>query len=265
MKKYWKTISNEFQKQLGFRFFILSYVVGNFFDLLTQIVIWSAAFKFAPEINGYDYQTMLTYAVFGWIFRYLTGNYDYERIIQKDIHLGRLSNFIIKPISYIRYVMANAIGRNLFAFMVITAMSFIWILIFGKSLTFTDNILVIPMLLAYFILAYLIKFYLSVLTGYVGFWTTEVTGVSYTVNVVIKFLSGAYFPIDLLGRQVAATFYFFPFIYTFFIPAQIFIGRIDIAQSLKGIAIMLVWLIIIHTIVKIVWIKGLKKYESVGI
>lgn len=265
MKKYWKTISNEFQRQLDFRFFILSYVVGNFFELLTQIIIWSVAFKFTPLINGYDYQTMLTYAVFGWIFRYLTTNYDYERNIQKDIHLGRLSNFMIKPIDYIKYIMASAIGRNSVAFMVIIAISLVWIIVFRHELVFQNSIMIIPILLVYFVLAYLTKFYLSILTGYVAFWKTEVAGVSYAVNIIVRFLSGAYFPIDLLGRQVAATFYFFPFVYTFFVPAQIFVGRINIAQSLKGIAIMLAWILILHLIVKLVWLKGLKKYESAGI
>jgi ABC-2 type transport system permease protein len=265
MKKYWKTISNEFQRQLNLRFFILSFVVGNFFDLLAQIVIWSAAFKFISEVNGYDYRTMLTYVIFGWIFRYLTTNYEYDRIIQKDIHLGRLSNFMVKPINYIRYIMANAIGRNIFAFMVVIVMSLIWIIFFGHVFVFQNSAIIIPILLAYFVLAYLIKFYLSILAGFIGFWTVEVTGISYSINIIIKFLSGAYFPIDLLGSQITSIFYFFPFVYTFFIPAQIFVGKIGIAESFNGIAVMLIWILALHAIVKIIWTKGLKKYESAGI
>jgi ABC-type uncharacterized transport system permease subunit len=140
-----------------------------------------------------------------------------------------------------------------------------WLLVFRNDLIFQNNIIIILILLIYFILAYLIKFYFSVLVGYIGFWTTEVNGASYSLNIIIKFLSGAYFPIDLLGSQITSIFYFFPFVYTFFVPAQIFVGRIDVFQSLKGILIMFIWLLILQAIVKFVWIKGLKKYESAEI
>ena len=265
MKKYWKTISNEFQKQLNFRFFILAYVIGNFFDLLAQIVVWSAAFRDVSEVNGYDYQTMLSYVVFGWIFRYLTTNYEYESIIQKDIHLGRLSNFIIKPISYVKYVMANAIGRNFFAFGVIIVTSAVYVIIFGKNLIFSSSLWVGPILFIYFIMAYLTKFYISIIIGYIGFWTKEISGMSYSANTLVKFFSGAYFPLDLLPGSILYVFYGFPFIYIFFMPTQIFIGRIDFAQSFRGILVMGVWLLVLHFAVKILWKLGLNKYESAGI
>jgi ABC-2 type transport system permease protein len=265
MKKYWRTILNEFQEQLNYRFFILAYVVGNYFDLLGQVVIWSAAFKATDIINGYDYPTMISYAVFGWIFRYLSANYDYERNIQKDIHSGRLSNFIIKPINYIKFTIFNAIGRNIFAFLVTIVTASVWIIIFRHELVFTRNISLFFILLVYFVLAYLIKFYLSVIVGFISFWVTEINGTSYSVNTLIKFLAGAYFPLDLLPAPMLSVLYTFPFIYTFFVPAQIFIGRLDIVQSLRGILIMFIWIIVLNLIIKILWKLGLKKYESAGI
>lgn len=266
MKKYWIVIKNEFLKQiLIYRYFIISYAGGNFIELFSQIVVWTAIFKTSDIINGYNYNEMLSYFIVGWIFRLLTTNYEYEIVIAKDIKLGRLSNFIVKPVDYVKYMFSYSIGRAGVAFFVVIFQALVWIAIFHQKLLVEINFSTFIILCLFFIFSYVLKFLLSVFIGIIGFWTTEVYGISKSINVLIKILSGAYFPLDAIGGIFSAIALSFPFAYTFYYPTQIFLGRIGNLEALMALGIMLVWIFILWLCIKVLWKIGLKKYESVGI
>lgn len=265
-KKYWIVIKNEFLKEfLVYRYFIFAYAGGNFFELFSQIIVWAAIFKNVEIVSGYNYSEMISYIIIGWIFRFLTTNYEYEIEISKDIKLGRLSNFIVKPIDYLKYILANSIGRLSVAFAVVIVQALVWILIFHKDLFINVNPYTIIILGCFFVFSYIIKFLVSSLLGFVGFWTSEVYGLSKAAKVLIKILSGAYFPLDAIGGFFSAIALSFPFAYTLYYPTQIFLGRISNIDSLKALGIMFVWTFVLWFCVKALWKKGLKKYESVGI
>jgi ABC-2 type transport system permease protein len=265
MRKYWIVAKNEFLKHfLVYRYFIISYAGGNFIELFSQIVVWTAIFKNVSTVSGYDYRGMISYVVVGWIFRLLTTNYEYELMISKDIKLGRLSNFIVKPVDYLRYIFADSIGRLSLAFVVVIVQAIIGILIFHESLFINISLFSFIILIGFFICSYIIKFLLASLIGFISFWTTEVYGLSRGINVLMRILSGAYFPLDAIGEVFSAVALSFPFAYTLFYPTQIFLGRISALESLKALGIMLIWIVILWFCVRVLWKAGLKKYESAG-
>ncbi len=266
MKKYWIVAKNEFLKEFFvYKYFIVSYAGGNFFELFAQIIIWSAIFKNVEVVSGYNYNEMISYVVIGWIFRFLTTNYEYEILIAKDIKLGRLSNFIVKPIDYLKYIFADSIGRLAIAFVVVIFQALIWIAIFHDNLLTKINFLTFSILCLMFILSYIIKFLVSMLIGFIGFWTTEVYGLSSAAKVFIKILSGGYFPLDAVSGIFSSVALSLPFAYTLYYPTQIFLGRIGIQKSFEALGIMTIWTFVLWFCVKVLWKIGLKKYESAGI
>ena len=109
------------------------------------------------------------------------------------------------------------------------------------------------------------KFLLSILIGFISFWTTDNSGIFYSINTLSKFLSGAYFPINILPAAFLNFSLALPFIYTFYLPAQLYLGKISILQGLRGLGLEIVWVAILYCAIKVVWKMGLKKYERVGI
>jgi len=266
MKKYLVVIKNEFIKEfLVYRYFIISYAGGNFLELASQIIVWTAIFKNVDIVSGYHYSEMLSYIIIGWIFRFLTTNYEYEIIIAKDIKLGRLSNFIVKPIDYLKYIFAHSLGRLIVAFFVVVFQALIWIIFFHDKLSININVTTFIILCFMFVLSYIIKFFIATLIGFIGFWTTEVYGLSNAINIFIKILSGAYFPLNAISGAFSSIALFFPFAYTLFYPIQIFLGRISNFEAMKALGIMIVWAFVLWFLVLLLWEKGLKKYESAGI
>jgi ABC-2 type transport system permease protein len=265
MKKYWTIIKIELSRQFTYRTNILAFIIGNFFELSSQLIIWTAIYKTLDMVKGYTYEEMMTYVIVGWVFMSITTNYGFEKIIARDIHEGTLSNFITKPMSYLRYIIAKASGRVLIALSVVFIESLVAVLIFSKfivvNISFTGFLVLFVML----VMSYLIKLFLAILIGLIAFWTIDIAGIYNSINIFVKFLSGAYFPVNLLPINLVNISLAFPFIYTFYIPVRFFIGKLSIAQALLGILVQIVWLFILYALIKIIWKIGSKEYESVGI
>jgi ABC-2 type transport system permease protein len=115
------------------------------------------------------------------------------------------------------------------------------------------------------ILGYFIKLFFSILIGFIAFWTTEIQGIYFFLNILKKFLAGAYFPVALMPIILYKISTMFPFIYTLYFPAQLYLGKISTSEGLKGLGIEIIWLLILYILIKIVWRLGRKKYEGVGI
>jgi len=265
MIKYWILIKNEFQRHLAYRANIISYSFGHLFEVTSQVIIWSVIYQNSQIIKGYSYSEMITYVVVGWLLLFATSNYGFEEKIAKDIHQGTLSNLITKPISYLKYMTAVSLGRIVIAFITVIIIEISMILIFRSRIIIDFSFIKISILVVMMILAFFIRLFFAILIGLIGFWIVEISGTYFSLNILSKFLSGAYFPINLLPAAYVTASLFFPFAYTFFVPLQIYLGKASLAQGLKGILVEFIWLVLLYAIIKIVWHFGLKRYEAVGI
>jgi ABC-2 type transport system permease protein len=115
------------------------------------------------------------------------------------------------------------------------------------------------------ILSYFIKLFLGVLIWLVSFWTSDISGFSYSAGVMIWFLSGVYFPINMLPKTLADLSYFFPFVYTIFVPIQFYLWKISLLEAIKWMWVEIIWLGVLYILIKIIWKRGLRRYEGVGI
>lgn len=264
MKKYLTIIKLELQRQFAYRYEIASFVPGNFFETFFTYLLWTVIYRSADTIRGYSYHEMVTYIIVGWVFSFITANYSYEENIAKDINRGVLTNYLLKPISYLRHVSVVALGRVGIAFLFVVFQSTAYIMLFGDKMIFDISVEMILILVVMALFAFFIKLFLSIFVGLLSFWFTEVSGLFSFASIVIKFLSGAFFPLIFLPAGFVKVSYFLPFIYTFFVPVQFFLGRVSRAEALTGIVIQFAWLVLLYYLLKTIWFFGLKKYESFG-
>lgn len=265
MRKYWKIINNEFQRHLAYRANIISYSFGHLFEIISQITIWTVIYQGTSMIKGYNYQEMMTYVIIGWFILFATSNYGFEDRIAKDIHQGTLSNMIVKPMSYIRYIIAVSMGRVVIAFFTVFTIEAILIFLLRDKIIINYEPATLFLMLFMLITAFFIKLLFSILIGLLAFWIVEISGTYFSLNIFSKFLSGAYFPMNLLPAAFVNISLFFPFIYTFFIPLQLYLKKITFLEALRGFGVEILWLFLLYLIIKLVWHFGLKKYEAAGV
>lgn len=264
MKKYLTIIKAYWQRALTYRFTVLTYRVGEIGEILILILMWSVIYGKQDMIKGFTFQEMMTYILVGNLFHAMVRNW-LETHIAGDIKDGRLSMFLIKPIAYFNFILFREIGRISLAVIMSVFSQAIVILFFLNIFIFNFDILYLLLIFLMIILAFITELLLSFLIGLIAFWTDEVDGLYMTIERLKKFFSGGYFPINLLPLGFVKISLLFPFAYSFFVPAELYLKKIDLAAGLKGILVQLVWLILLYGIIKIIWKKGLKKYEGVGI
>lgn len=265
MRKYWQIIATDIQRQLTYRIEVYAYRVGNIFEILVQLLLWTALFSHNTIIRGYTYHQMLTYVVIGWFLSYFTFNYQMEDIVSRDIKDGTLSNFLTKPMSYLKYLFARSIGRG--SLSIVTAIilqAIIMILLRGKILAPASG-LALVIIVFMIALSYINRFFVSALMGTAAFWTTETGGLFTCLRFIINFLSGATLALNLLPTTLATICLSLPFVYFFYFPTQLYLGTITRSAGLIGLVVEIGWSVILFFLLRIVWARGLKTYEGVGI
>ncbi|MDP2656049.1 MAG: ABC-2 family transporter protein [bacterium] len=264
MKKYWTIISIYWQRALTYRFTVLSYRVGEAGETLVLILMWIAIYGGdRTMISGFTVREMITYILVGNFFNAMIRNF-LSMVIEKDIKDGRLSMFIVKPMSYFSYILSQEIGRISFSTISSVLTSGFVILCFANTFIWKFDGVYFLVISIMVILAFITELLLSYLVGLIAFWTDEVGGLYATIDRIKKFFSGGYFPLNLLPVVFVNISFALPFAYSFFIPAQLYLKKFDVTVGLKGLLVQCCWILILYGIIKIVWNRGLKKYEGVG-
>lgn len=263
MRKYLAIINTYWQRGLAYRFTIIAFRVGEVAEMLVLILLWTALFKEQTLIRGFTEREMITYVLMGNLFHIIVRNF-FSDFIASEINEGRLSMFLVKPISYFRFAFAREIGRNSLPMLMSLGTQLLVMFFFLDSLVIHTDIRYLLLIVVMLILAYFVELLLSFIVALVAFWTDEVDGLFRTVERVKRFFSGGYFPLSLLPTALVQVSFLLPFAYSFFVPAQLYLKKIDISTGLKGLCVQLVWIVVLYGIARIVWKRGLRRYEGIG-
>ena len=264
MSKINSIIAITWQKALTYRFTITSYRIGEIVEIIFLVAMWSALYRGREIINGYTLPQILTYIIIGNLIGLITRNFMPE-IVAREIKDGTLSLFLVKPITYFRYAFIREFGRVTLPFCISLVTQFTLILFFWNKLLLTAHIATLAVLILIVAVAFVSELLLGYLIGLIAFWTTEVDGLYATIDRLRKFLSGGYFPLSLLPALYIKISFALPFAYSFFVPTQLYLGKISITEALTGIITQLVWILILYCIILFVWHRGIRRYEGVGI
>lgn len=255
----------EWQKVLTYRISVFTYRLAEIAETAILVSMWVFIYAQGTTIiKGYDVNEMITYVLIGSLCSVITRNMIYSSI-SRNIEKGDLSLFLVKPISYIKFNVYGEFGAVLLTIFVSVLSQFCIMIFFFDRIIFNTNPVYLILIAGMLFLAFFIEILVGLLVGIMAFWTDgEVGGFHQLSSVLRKFFAGAYFPLSLLPASLAFVGYYLPFSYSFFVPAQLYLKKIDLITGLKGIGIQLIWIVILSVIVRIVWKRGLKKYEAVG-
>lgn len=264
MKKYLTLIMNAWQRQLVYRATVYAYRLGNVVEILFQFAIWTSVYKSTPIVFGYDYHEMITYIIIGWLINFITDNYGMTDVVSKDIMNGTLSNYLLKPLSYLKYSVTMSLGRITIALFSGVVMQAFFIFLFHEQMVAPPDFLTMLMIILIVVIGYFVRLLISILFGMIAFWTTDVSGLNSFFAILIRFMSGGYAPLNLLPSALYSLSLIFPFAYIVFFPTQLYLGKVSQLEGLKGVGVELAWLVILYAIIKLAWHRGLRRYEAVG-
>jgi ABC-2 type transport system permease protein len=267
MRKYAEVMKMNIQIALAYKWNLVLSSLMDIFRIVAEIAFWKILFDATAThaINGYNFNSIITYYIFMFIIGTVMNVGNIGNKIANDIKDGALNNLIIRPINYIGYYFSETISQKLVQ-LLIAVITFVPVFIMQASnISLGINLkqlLLFPIIL---ILSLLLNFFINVVISLLVFWLTEVTSFFFLKDILLDFLSGRVFPIDLLPKSILNIFGVLPFMYCTFFPITILTKGVANAAFLKGLFMQVIWAAVLYIAIKILWRIGIKKYSGTGV
>jgi ABC-type uncharacterized transport system, permease component len=266
MRKYVQVIKMNMQIAFAYKWNLLLSSLMDIFRIVAEIIFWKVFFDTTANdtVKGYNYNSIITYYIFMFIMTTLMNTNDIGYKIANDIKNGTLNNLIIRPINYIGYYFSESLSQKLIQLLIVI-ITFVPLFIIQAS-NITVNISLIQSLFLPLILLFslILNFFINIIISLLVFWLTEVTSFFFLKDVLLDFLSGRVFPIDLLPSSIVNLFGVLPFMYCTFFPINILTKGITNDVFFMGLFMQLMWIGLLYITIKILWSLGIKKYTGTG-
>lgn len=263
MKKYWLIIRNTWDEYLVYRLNFVLWRVRVVIRFLITYFLWSSIYSGDQQFFGYTRTTMLTYVMLVYIvsnFVFATRTQD----VGSEINEGKLTNYLLKPVSYFGGLISRDVSDKLMNFGFTLVESVLLFLILQPPLFLQTNIFFLLFSIFAFLGSVGIYFCVSLLLSFIGFWTSEVWATRFIFIILLDFLAGNFFPIDILPSPIFHILKFTPFPYMFYFPVKIYLGQLSIVEMFQGFIVLILWTTLLIKLVSFVWQKGLKIYSAEG-
>lgn len=266
MRKYWQIFRSTWQDYITYRANFYFEIFGATLLMLVTIALWYSIFETGnyQKIGQYTLPEMITYLIgAGLISSFLWFSAQGEEI-SDDIHWGRFSTYLVKPIKIPFYYFVRDICRRLVTLM-IGLIGYIIIIIFLKSFIVpAPNFWLYPLSLIFIIFAGILHYSIFYLVSIFAFWLEQNWGLQFIIRVILEITTGVIIPITLFPANLYQVLNVLPFKYLIFIPMQIYLGKLSFNQIGYELTWVIGWIILFNFLSLLVWKKGLKHYTAVG-
>ncbi len=265
MSKYFTVFQIAWQNEFVYRLNFLLWRFRNILRLLMTFFLWRGIFVSNNKVFGYNQPEIFAYIFLVLVIQTIIFSAPSADNIGGEISSGDLSNYLVKPISYLKYWFTRDLASKLlniiFAFMEILLL---WFVLRPNIYLPADIFSILGFVISIF-MATLIYYFVNVITKFVAFWTPENTwGLTFVTLVLIEILAGQIFPLDVLPHWAITILDFTPFPYLVYYPIAILLGKTSGINALRVLLQSLIWLVLMSQATKYIWKKGLIAYSSEG-
>ncbi len=265
MRKYWLLIQATLQEYLVYRLNFFLWRVRAVLQLAILFFLWTTVYQHHTTIFGYSHAQIMTYVLgISLIRSYILAAHLSEGV-GAEIVTGNLTNTLLKPISYLRYVFVKDLSDKLInvGFSSVEVLAIVWL--FRPPLTFQTHPLYLLATFVSILIALSLYFFANLLISSTAFWLVEDWWAPrFVFGILLDFLAGGLFPIDILPAFFAKFLLYLPFPYILFFPMKVYLGQLPLVDVAIGLLVGSAWLIIAYLSQQIVWHLGLRRYEAAG-
>ncbi len=265
MKKYWQIFKTSWASGFVYRLNFVMWRVRVIIQFLTIYFLWLAIFSQQEQVFGYNRQLIFTYILGTAVLRSFVLS---SRCINIGVEIasGDLNNYLVKPLSYLKNWFARDLSDKLLNLIFMTVELGLILLVLRPPLVLPTGLVQAGLFLLTAGLAVWLYFFFSFLVSSYTFWYPEHDGwpLRFVVFMVMEFLAGVWFPLDIFPPAIYTVFKFLPTSYFLFYPMQLFLGRLSPIDVWLALGVMLFWLWFLYQLVKLVWRRGLISYGAYG-
>ncbi len=263
MGKYWRVFVSTLKMYGVYRLNFILWRLRVFINLLVVYFIWRSITAGSLTVFNYTQSMIFTYVLLANFVASLVFSTQTQDVAT-DIRSGNLSNFLLRPFSYFSYLAArDSADKALNIIYSIAEIGLLYVVL-RPPIVVQTNIVTLVLFISAITAAVGLYFCLNVIMGSIGFWSSEVWAPRFLILILVQYLSGWFFPLNIFPERIFSIFMATPFPYMLFFPLQIYLGQLSSVQVATGFSIMTVWLGIFVALTVFVWRRGLMVYEAYG-
>ncbi|MDO8515268.1 MAG: ABC-2 family transporter protein [bacterium] len=262
--KYWTVFKISWSNSFIYRLNFLLWRFRSVVLVLAVYYFWDAVFQNKGILFGYTREKILSYVFLTLILRsFILGAKSID--VGGEISDGRLSNYLLKPISYFWYWFVRDWADKLLNLFFSLGEFYILYLILKPQIYFQSDPLILLGFICAVFFGIFIHFLLGTITSYTTFWTPGNTwGFWFVYFVIQDLLGGVLFPLDVLPKTVYSLIMLTPFPYLLYFPANLYLGKINNFEIATGLIICLFWVFILYFLARKIWSRGIKTFLAEG-
>ncbi len=265
LKKYRITFEMGFQMAMEYRINFAISLISAAYPIFIQTFLWTAIYQNSTEavLFGYSYRQMIAYTFMaGLVARIVRTGFEYE--IRDDVKNGKFSQFLVQPLGYFPYRLANFFGQKLPSLVMILALMVLMLIGLNAFWGVAIEFLRIVLFLVTLALALTLNFLIFYCISSVAFWVVEIGFLFEGIRIVIILLSGGIFPLEVFGEGFMQVMNLLPFKYTVNYPINVLNGKIPAGDILPGMLVQGLWIAACWLLASYLWRVASKRYVAVG-
>jgi len=243
---------------------VLSWRVRSVLRVLVVYVLWSSMLSGYGYVSHYSRNTLLSYVLLTMIVQAVV--FSSRAIdISSDISSGDLTNILLKPINYFKYYLAQDLGNKAMNLVFSLVEFSLFIYFFKPPLFLQSDLVLLGISILLLILAVFIYYFLNITLGFLAFYNPEnVWAPRFLFFVIVDFLAGSLFPLDILPPTLFKLLMLTPFPYFLYFPIAVYLGKFTGVSLIFYSIIGMAWLFALSRLAVVLWRHGLKAYEAWG-
>lgn len=274
LRVWWTMLAISLEERLAYRGDFVLGTAMRFLPIVTQIFLWTAVFAATSRVDiaGYSRNDIVAYYLLTMVTRAFSSMPGLAGGISRSIRDGSIKKYLVQPVDYVAFLLAARVAHKLvyYAVAILPFAAVFW-LCRGYFPPAPDAATIAAFLLA-LVLSFLLGFFMEATLGMLGFWVLETSSIVFAYMLVQYLLSGHMFPIDMLagiptgigGVSVADVVRWLPFEFTAYFPAAVWLGKVEGAALVRGLAIEAAWVVVMAVACRLAWWRGTRHYAAYG-
>ena len=264
LRKYLTVFKLSWQRVLVYRFLFLVDRFRELIFLVTSYYLWTNVFAGKENLFGFQQDQILTYIIGTSLLSTVVLSYSMDRIADAIVD-GDMSFLLVKPwryppLFYLIKRLAPHLMRSLASLVELA----VFLLVFKPRFFWQTSAALVSVSLVTLILAVTLFILINFVVGLTAFWTLHAYGPRFAVKMAMELTSGRFFPLNILPAVLFKVVNFLPFSFLVFFPLNVYLGRLSTSEIYRGFLIQIIWIAAFSVLLKIVWQRGLRRYEAVG-
>lgn len=261
LEPYLAFVKKSFLGRSAYRF---NHFMGIFDTILRILIFWEiyrALYGGRSEVDGITLTMVTTNFILAMGLDVVFFVDDYY--LPSRIQSGSIATELLLPVSVHGRMLADNLGNALFQLMFhfIPAVA-VSVLVIGIAAPTGPLALLLFLFSA--LLGYGVLWTISFAAQMFSFWLINIWSIMTIKNSLIKVLSGSMIPLWFMPDWMQGIIRFTPFSSIFFLPVQIYLGQLSLAEILHSFLIQLFWIAVLFLIGMLLWKKGQKKLVVQG-